>query len=43
MTGIPIKNRCPETGKEIMEFAPLGWMQYIINHPEQKILLFLDK
>lgn len=43
MTGIPIKNRCPETGKEIMEFAPLGWMQYIINHPEQKILLFLDE
>lgn len=41
--GLPVKTKCKETGEEVMEFAPLGWLQYIINHPDQKILLFLDK
>lgn len=26
-----------------MEFAPLGWMQWIIDNPEKKVLLFLDE
>lgn len=40
--GIPVKFK-NEKGEELVKFALLDWMQYIQTHPEEKILVFLDK
>lgn len=41
-SGIPIKTK-DENNNDIVQFALLDWMRYIELHPEERILVFLDK